>query len=166
VNTLQQAAFELRLDDLKATPCSNGGDFDGTLLAACSAHDPDPAIQVRVIQYLLECGVSVGESDKNGVTALHRAVRFRSLAATRELITHGANVNVVDKKTKSTPLHRAVMNTGAPATSGKTQLVIEITKLLLSHGADPRIKNKNGKTPLDYVKNEEMKDVFRKHGVT
>ncbi len=73
---------------------------------------------------------------------------------------------MVDKKTKSTPLHRAVMNTGAPATSGKTELVIEITKLLLSYGADPRIKNKNGKTPLDYVKNEEMKDVFRKHDVT
>jgi tankyrase len=164
MNTLQQAAFELRLDDLKAIPC-NGGDSDGALLAACSAHDPDPAIQVRVIRYLLQCGVSVGETDKNGVTPLHRAVRFRSLAATRELIAHGADVNVVDRKTKSTPLHRAVMNTGAPATSGKTELAIEITTLLLSHGADPRIKNRNGKTPLDYVKSEEMKDVFRKHGV-
>jgi ankyrin repeat protein len=53
-----------------------------------------------------------------------------------------------------------------PAAFGKTELVIEIKKLLPSHGADPRMGNKNGKTPLDYVKNEEMKDEFRKHDVT
>jgi uncharacterized protein len=165
MNQFQQAAFELRLDDLKKT-IHHDHDLDGTLLAASSAHDPDPTIQVRVIRYLLGRGVAVNETDKNGVTPLHRAVRFRSPAAVKELIARGADINVVDKKTRSTPLHRAVTSTGAPKTSGKTDCAIEIIKLLLAHGADPHIKNKNGKTPIDYAKNREMKDVFFKYNAT
>jgi ankyrin repeat protein len=165
MNQLQQASIELRLDDLK-NMIRHDGDLPGTLLAACSAHDPDPTIQVLVIRYLLQRGVAINETDKNGVTPLHRAVRFRSPAAVKELIAHGADINVVDKKTKSTPLHRAVTNTGAPETSGKMDCAIEITKLLLANGADPRIKNKNGKAPIDYVKNPAMKDVFCKHVAT
>jgi uncharacterized protein len=162
MNQFQQAAFELRLDDLKHT-IHHDDNLNGTLLAASSAHDPDPTIQVRVIRYLLGRGVAINETDKNGVTPLHRAVRFRSRAAVKELIARGADVNVVDKKTKSTPLHRAVTNTGAPKTSGKADCAIEIIKLLLTSGADPRIKNKNGKTAIDYAKSPEMKDVFFKH---
>ena len=32
----------------------------------------------------------------------------------------------------------------------------EIIELLLEYGADPSIKNKNGKTPADYAANEEI----------
>ncbi|MGP0067523.1 MAG: ankyrin repeat domain-containing protein [Isosphaeraceae bacterium] len=163
MSALQKAAFELRLEEL-AELTRNGGNIEGALLAACSAHDPDPTTQVRVIGHLLQCGASVLETDKNGVTPLHRAVRFRNVAAARELIAQGADVNVVDRRTESTPLHRAVTSTGAPATAGKSGLAIELAKLLLSNGADPRIKNKNGKTPLEYVKNEKMRDVFRDFG--
>jgi ankyrin repeat protein len=165
MNQLHNAAFELRLEDLK-NMVGQGGDLHGTLLAASSAHDPDPKIQVRVIRYLLQCGGAINETDKNGVTPLHRAVRFRSPAAVKELITHGADVNAVDKRTRSTPLHRAVTNTGAPATAGKTDSALQIARLLLANGADPRIKNKNGKTPMDYAKNSEMKDVLRKRDAT
>jgi uncharacterized protein len=165
MNQLQQAALELRLDDLKYM-IRHDGDLDGTLLAASSAHDPDLTLQVLVIRYLLQCGVAINETDKNGVTPLHRAVRFRSTAAVKELIAQGADVNAVDKRTRSTPLHRAVTNTGAPATSGKMDCAIEITKLLLASGADPRIKNKNGKTPLDYARNTEMKTLLRNHNTT
>jgi hypothetical protein len=48
-------------------------------------------------------------------------------------------------------LHRAVTNTGAPETAGKSKQVEEILKLLLAHGADPALKNTAGKTPRDYV---------------
>jgi ankyrin repeat protein len=107
MNELQQAAFELRLNDLKRL-ARNKAVLDGTFWAACSAHDPDPEKQVRVIRFLIQRGVSVNETDKNGVTPLHRAVRFRSLAAAKELLACGAAVNVVDTKSRSTPLHRAV----------------------------------------------------------
>ncbi|WP_339748718.1 ankyrin repeat domain-containing protein [uncultured Rubinisphaera sp.] len=165
MNQLQQAAFELRLDDVKQLTSSDGA-LDGTLLAACSAHNPDPALQVRMIQYLIKCGVSVNETDKNGVTPLHRAVRFRSPPAAQELISRGADINAFDKKTKSTPLHRAVTNTGAPSTAGKLDCAIAIAKLLLSNGADPRIKNKKGKTPIDYATNSALKEVFATHCAT
>jgi len=102
MNQLQQAAIELRLDDLTIMiRCDS--DLHGTLLAASSAHDPDPTVQVVVIRYLLQHGVAVNETDKSGVTPLHRAVRFRSLAAVKELIAHGAAIDAVDNRTRSTP---------------------------------------------------------------
>jgi ankyrin repeat protein len=164
MNEIQQAAFELRLNDLKQLTRNNAV-LEGTLLAACSAHDPDPTNQVRVIRHLIRCGVSVNETDKNGVTPLHRAVRFRSPAAAKELIACGAEVNVVDKRTSSTPLHRAVTNTGAPRTAGKLDCAIELARLLLSSGADARLKNKNGKRAIDYVKNAALRDVFDEQNV-
>ena len=100
-------------------------------------------------------GADVNES-KNGVTPLHRAVRFRSPAAVRFLLQNGADVNAVDRRTRSTPLHRAVTSTGAPATAGKSEQVLEIIELLLAHGADRAIKNSAGKTAADYVRRPEI----------
>lgn len=150
MNELQLAAFELRLDDLKQV-VRQGGGLRGALLAASSAHDADPSRQVSVLRWLLRQGADVNETDANSVTPLQRAVRFRNMAAVKELIEQGADVNAIDKKTRSTPLHRAVTNTGAPATAGKVACAAEIAKLLLAHAADPGIKNKRGKTPIDYA---------------
>ena len=69
-------------------------------------------------------------------------------------------MNAVDKKSRSTPLHRAVTNTGAPATSGKTDRAAEIARLLLAAGANPRIKNKSGKTPSEYAKSPQLQDAL------
>jgi len=162
MNELQQAAFELRLNDLKRLTRDNVV-LDGALLAACSAHDPIPTAQMRVIRHLIKCGASVNETDKNGVTPLHRAARFRSPVAAKELIASGADVNAVDKRTGSTPLHRVVTHTGAPSTAGKEDRAIELARLLLFHGADVRIKNQNGKLAIDYVKNAEFREVFAAH---
>ncbi|TWT39792.1 Ankyrin repeat protein [Thalassoglobus neptunius] len=159
MNDLQQAAFELRFSELKGLR-SRESSLAGTLLAACSTHDPDEDVQVAVVRYLIGCGVSVHETDKNGVTPLHRTVRFRNLAAAKELIAHGANVNAVDKRSHSTPLHRAVTDTGAPSTAGKTHVAVEIVKLLLASGADTAIRNKNEKTPIEYVRDRKMKELF------
>ena len=83
-------------------------------------------------------------------------VRFRSPAAVKFLLENGAEVNAVDQRTRSTPLHRAVTNTGAPATARKSEQVVEIIKLLLAHHADRTIKNKAGKTARDYVHRPEI----------
>ena len=37
--------------------------------------------------------------------------------------------------------------------------VVDITQILLSHGADTTIKNKYGKSPLDECQNEERNDI-------
>jgi tankyrase len=154
----------LRLDDYELL-VRKGKNLDGALSDVCTARNPDPQVQVSIIRFLIKHGASISETDKNGVTPLHHAVRFRSPAAVKELIARGADVNAVDKKTKSTPLHRAVTNTGAPNTANKSTAAMEIAELLLANGANPRIKNKMDKTPLDYVKNDAMKAVFAKHAL-
>ena len=162
MNDAQKLAFELQLDGLRrissknAEPC----DLSGCLLAACSAHDPPPEIQMAVMQFLIDAGVSVNETDKNGVTPLHRAVRFRSRAAVDLLLSSGADVRATDRKSHSTALHRAVTNSGAPATAGKADVAAAIVRSLLAHGADPTITNKKGKAPTDYRMSEQVSSVF------
>ena len=161
MNEVQQAAFELRLEDLQrkisGERVDRDVDLDGAMLAACSAHDPEPESQVKAIRLLLKSGARVDERDKNGVTPLHRAVRFRSPAAVAELLRLGADPNATDRRTESTPLHRAVTQTGAPATAGKLDEAVAIVELLLSNGADPRTKNKKGRSPDDYAKNPRLR---------
>jgi ankyrin repeat protein len=148
-------AFTLDLASL-SNELKRGVSIDGLLLAAASAHDPDPRLQESVLHLLIRLGADVNESDKNGVTPLHRAVRFRSPAAVKLLLENGADVNAVDRRTRSTPLHRAVTHTGAPATAGKSQQIVEIIGLLLAHGANRAIKNRAGKTPREYVRRPEI----------
>ena len=99
-------------------------------------------------------------TDKNGVTALHNAVRFRSPAAVKTLIARGANVNQSCRRNGSTPLHRAVTQTGAPGTAGSQAAAVEIIRLLLAAGADPGITNKSGKKPADYVTDTTIKSLL------
>ena len=127
------------------------------LAEICAEQNPDPADQMKRLIALLNAGADIHATDHNGVTALHHAVRFRSPAAVKTLIEHGANVNQACRKSGSTPLHRAVTVTGAPGTAGKRQEALEIIRLLLAAGADPSIANKSGRTPADYAKNDSLK---------
>jgi uncharacterized protein len=126
----------------------------------CAEQNPDYAGQRRRLIALLKAGTDIHATDKNGVTALHHAVRFRSPMAVKTLIEHGANVNQVCRKSGSTPLHRAVTTTGAPGTAGKRQEAIEIIRLLIAAGADPSITNKSGRKPSDYVKDVAIKSLL------
>jgi len=150
------AAFKLDLPDLKKHVLSTEN-IGGTLLAACSAHDADAKKQILIIRYLLKAGADPNETDKNGVTPLHRAVRFRNVAAVKELIRIGVPLDRQDRKSKSTALHRAVIGTGAPKTKGKGLEAGKIIDALLQAGANPGIKNKSGKAPEAYVKDPETK---------
>lgn len=121
------------------------------LSTVCCDRNPVPAKQRKMIEALLAAGADIHETDKNGVTALHHAVRFRSPTAVATLLEHGANANQTCKRSGSTALHRAVTSTGAPGTAGRQAESRQIIKLLLQHGADPSIKNRNGKIAADYV---------------
>jgi tankyrase len=126
-------------------------------LAGGESSSREPSAQVRGIEATIRAGVDVGETDKNGVTILHHAVRFRSPDAVRALIAMGANVNQACQRSGSTPLHRAVTSTGAPGTAGMQAEAREIVSLLLAAGADPSIRNRNGKTPGDYAADETIR---------
>ena len=94
---------------------------------------------------------------RSGSNETSTALRFRSVAAVLTLLEHGANANQACKRSGGTPLHRAVTSTGAPETAGKQAEAKLIIQALLKFGADPKIKNKNGKTPADYVRDEEIR---------
>ena len=89
------------------------------LSAICCGKNADPKKQRHAILECLRTGANINETDKNGVTPLHRAVRFRSPAAARTLIQEGADINQTCTRSGSTPLQRAVTYTGAPGTAGK-----------------------------------------------
>ena len=130
------------------------------LFKICCERNPQTADQRQRLIAALKRGVDVHECDKNGVTALHHAVRFRSPAAVKTLIEYGANVNCACRRNGSTPLHRAVTQTGAPGTAGTAHRAKEIVEILLAAGADPTIKNKSGNQPLDYAKEEPIKSLL------
>jgi tankyrase len=130
------------------------------LSAICAERNSEPEDQRKRILAALKAGADIHATDKNGVTALHHAVRFRNFVAVRTLIEQGANVNQACRKSGSTPLHRAVTSTGAPGTARKHAEVLDIVQLLVEAGADPSVTNKVGRTPVDYVKDEEISSLL------
>jgi ankyrin repeat protein len=134
----------------------------GKLSDVCCQRNADPIRQKKAIERLLKAGADIQETDKNGVTPLHHAVRFRSPTAVETLLSHGAAVNQACKRSGSTPLHRAVTTTGAPSTAGKNSEARRIIELLLQYGADPSLQNKVGRTAVDYVRDEELRRMLTK----
>lgn len=126
----------------------------------CAERDPEPENQRRRILAALQGGADIHAVDKNGVAALHHAVRFRSPMAVKTLIEQGADVNCACRRSGSTPLHRAVTSTGAPGIAGRHAEALEIICLLLAAGADPSLKNKSGRTPADYARDEESRSLL------
>lgn len=132
------------------------------LFVICCQRDPQPAEQRKLIVRELERGTDIHVTDKNGVTALHHAVRFRSPEAVRTLIENGADVNQACRRNGSTPLHRAVTQSGAPGTAGRGEAAKEIIQILLDAGADVTLVNKSGKRPVDYVTDESIKSLLKR----
>ena len=130
------------------------------LASVCCERNADPDKQRATIERLIREGADIHAIDKNGVTPLHYAVRFRSPAAVEVLLKHGAAVNQQCKRSGSTPLHRAVTSTGAPGTAGKSAEALKIIEILLRRGADPSLTNKRGKTPADYVRDEPLRKLL------
>ena len=128
------------------------------LSSICAEQNPNPVDQRRRIIALLKAGADIHATDG---TALHHAVRFQNPIAVKTLIEHGADVNQACRRSGSTPLHRAVTQTGAASTAGKRQEVLEIVQLLLAAGADPSITNKSGRKPADYLKADAIKSMLK-----
>ncbi|NRA38075.1 MAG: ankyrin repeat domain-containing protein [Planctomycetes bacterium] len=130
------------------------------LFSISCARDIDEKARNKQLKEALKDGADVLLTDKNGVSALHFAVRFRHPDAVKILLEYGAEVNLQCKKSGSTPLHRAVTNTGAPGTAGMIAEMREIVKVLLQHGADMQITNKKGSLAIDYAKDTEIIDLL------
>ncbi|XP_019707660.1 ankyrin repeat domain-containing protein EMB506, chloroplastic isoform X3 [Elaeis guineensis] len=93
--------------------------------------------QIPFMDKLLELGIDIDSVDKDGFTALHKAVIGKKEAVISHLLRKGANPHIRDRD-GWTPLHVAIQSRSR-----------DIAKVLLVNGADKTRRNKDGKTPLD-----------------
>jgi ankyrin repeat protein/peroxiredoxin len=101
-------------------------------------HDAALKGHLDILELLLAHGADVDSRNAQGATALHDAALAGQKNAADALLKHGANINAHDSESGATPLHLA-------ASWGRRSVV----ELLLARNADPRIKDKSGRTPLD-----------------
>jgi ankyrin repeat protein len=92
---------------------------------------------------LINAGADIVKADGEGRTPLHWAARRCLVRVVEELLRRGAPVNAVDAE-GDTPLHHAVKY------CDDFRLRSRVKSLLLSHGADPKMRNKEGFAPTDY----------------
>jgi ankyrin repeat protein len=96
----------------------------------------NPGAQAETIAFLISAGADPNDTDRRSVTPLHRAVRTRSSAAVRALLTGGADPRKKNGN-GSTPLQLAKWTTGrggSGSAQGRTEQA-EIIRLLRDSGA-------------------------------
>ena len=103
------------------------------------------------VKYHLANGIKVNAQDKTGKTPLLWAVRSQKHAVASHLLARGANPNLADRSNVP-PLFWAVR-----------QRRPELVSQLLDRGADIAHKDKNGRTALDYAKDEAVIAILRRH---
>ena len=123
---------------ITAYPCdvdSRGGWYETPLLAALMTEDLD------IASLLLQCGANVNVLDNEGWSPLHRASFYGRIDIVRFLLDHEhcADVNLPGHK-HFTPLPLACSSAD-----------LEISRLLVQHGADVNSRNRNYRTPLMFV---------------
>ncbi len=100
---------------------------------------------------LLEKGVPLCTADRNGKTALHRAVRGGHAELVRHLCSQGADVEACDYFKRSALFY---------------SLDAAMTQLLLQLGANPHAADGYGRTPLFYSRNAAQARVLLLHGAS
>ena len=106
-----------------------------------------------VARVLLAAGATVDvASGPTRGTALHQASRRGYHSVAQALLDHGATIDGRDGK-EQTPLRRAV-----------NCRQLQMVRLLVGHGADPRAADRRGVTPLDVARTAEMKQALTEAG--
>lgn len=101
------------------------------------------------VKTLIAAGADVNAAARNSfkVRAIHAAVAGKNMDIVRAVIAAGADVNAA-QQAGFRPIHEA-------GTSGKR----ELAELLLKHGADPTLKNDEGKSAIDLARDKGHTDL-------
>ncbi len=120
---------------------------------------------VATAQLLIDKDANVNDKDEQGQTPLHKAVVTRFDQLIKLLIERDAYVNAQDNE-GDTPLHLVVQelkDDPEGLTEAQLKEVIEeltgLAALLINKGADPFIKNNEGKTALGLAEEKGHKEI-------
>jgi len=94
-----------------------------------------------VVSWLIRHDANINHQDRNGWSALHFAVQEKNTEMAEHLLQYGASANLQDAY-GNTPLWRAAFEARGS---------YDIVRLLLSHKADPNLKNKANRSPMDFA---------------
>lgn len=135
------------------TDLDHGHRVGNLLWSACSISVKDPEQKKKllsIVERLLLDGQDVNCRDTSvGYTPLLAAADVNNVAVAKELLAHGAKVNVVDFD-GNTPLIAATRNGS-----------VDMVTLLLEHGADMRASNESGQAPLAIAQAKGSGDIVR-----
>jgi ankyrin repeat protein len=116
-------------------------DENGNTPLKYASAEPHP----QVLRALIALGASPHISDRRGFTPIHCVAGHgfyeEAIEMAEILIAAGADVNVRSKVHGFVPLHEA--------------RTVEMIDFLLVHGADPTITNDEGKTPKEYLREDD-----------
>ena len=147
--------------------------------------------QSEIVSLLVDRGADIEALDAEGRTPLMVAGKFKSVAAARTILNHGADINARDKIYRDPPIHFAVLSGSVEIVklllsqgidvnlrsghTGESPLIypaiigdVEMVKLLLARGADPRLSDNLGRTAgsIVYQRNSPRKlAIFRSLGM-
>lgn len=105
---------------------------------------------VNILELLITYGADLELTNSNDLTALHAAIDEKRSATAIVLAQHGASANHVGLFGR-TPLQCAVMRE-----------LLDVTAVLLAHGADPLVVSDSGKTAIEYVRAGPKAEDFEK----
>ena len=109
---------------------------------------------IELVERVLDLGAPVAQVERNGFSALHGAAWSYNHRLCELLLRRGANINGQDENGR-TALHELVRSTyrkSPYSESDRGADLLQTADVLVEHGADARIKDKDGKTARDYWK--------------
>jgi ankyrin repeat protein len=104
-------------------------------------HEAIAFAKQEVAEGLITLGIDLNAQNKKGQTALHYALIYKNVPIVKKLLSQDVDVNVVDIYGNG-PLWTATL-----AANGD----YEVVTMLLTHGANPRHKNKAGRSVVDFA---------------
>lgn len=126
-----------------ANPNQPDADFNSPLMIAIQSNN------FKIAKILIQAEADCEMPNKNKLTPLHFACKYGNKEIVEILLNKNVDVNVIDN-TDSSPLYYAV----------DRQDPI-ITKMLIDHGADPLLRNIEGKSIFSLAKSNEMITILR-----